>query len=147
MPRRAARLGVLAAASALSLSACGWASPIQTQVIYAPSDGVRLDLTDGVRVENLMVLTGGNFDDGWVLGSVANDRDTEVTVTVEVAGASEQVRVEPEAAAEVAFEVASLDEPAGALTEATLRFEGTFTKEIPVLDAELPPYDEAEPPR
>ncbi|MDX5399456.1 MAG: hypothetical protein LPK92_07010, partial [Actinomycetes bacterium] len=94
-----------------------------------------------------MVLTGGNFDDGWVLGSVANDRDTEVTVTVEVAGASEQVRVEPEAAAEVAFEVASLDEPAGALTEATLRFEGTFTKEIPVLDAERPPYDEAEPPR
>ncbi|MGM0386260.1 MAG: hypothetical protein ACQERF_09825, partial [Actinomycetota bacterium] len=90
MPRRAARLGALAAAAALSLGACGWASPIQTQVIYAPSDGVRLDLSDGVRVENLLVLTGGNFDDGWVLGSVANDRNTEVTVTVEVAGASQE---------------------------------------------------------
>ena len=71
MPRRAARLGALAAAAVLSLSACGWSSPIRTQEMYAPSDGIRLDLAEDVRVENLMVLTGGNFADGWVLGSVA----------------------------------------------------------------------------
>ena len=44
MPRRAARLGALAAAAVLSLSACGWSSPIRTQEMYAPSDGIRLDL-------------------------------------------------------------------------------------------------------
>lgn len=147
MPRRAARLGALAAAAALSLSACGWASPIRTQDRYAPSDGVRLDLADGVRVENLLVLTGGNFEDGWVLGSVANDRNDEVTVTVEVAGAQDEVRVGPGTAEQVAFAVGSLDEPAGAMTSATLTFEGTATRDIPVLDGELSPYDEAEPPR
>ena len=147
MPRRAARLGALAAAAVLSLSACGWSSPIRTQEMYAPSDGIRLDLAEDVRVENLMVLTGGNFADGWVLGSVANDRNTEVTVTVEVAGASEDVTVAPGTAEEVAFEVASLEEPAGAMTPATLVFEGTATRDVPVLDADLSPYDVAEPPR
>ncbi|MGM0386535.1 MAG: hypothetical protein ACQERF_11235, partial [Actinomycetota bacterium] len=100
-----------------------------------------------VFIVNAFFYATGNFDDGWVLGSVANDRNTEVTVTVEVAGASQEVRVEPETAADVAFEVAFLAEPAGALTPATILFEGTATKGIPVLDAELPPYDEAEPPR
>lgn len=144
-PLRAVGLGAVASAAALSLSACGWASPIQTQQSYAASDGVRVDLADGVRVENLMVVTGGNFEDGWVLGTVANDTTEEVTVAFELAGSSEDVTVPAESAEAISFAADGLEEPAGATTPATITFAGATTRAVPVLDGTTSPYDEFAP--
>ena len=56
-------LGAAAAAAlALTMTGCAFASPVSTQLDYAPSDGARVVLSQGgaqVRVENMMILTAG----------------------------------------------------------------------------------------
>lgn len=88
MSRSARPARTVAAASvlagALLLAAC---SPTITTKPYAPSDGVRVNLTDHVRGINLMVVTNGEGEPGALLGALANDSAEDVTFELTAEGA------------------------------------------------------------
>lgn len=88
MSRSARPARTVAAASvlagALLLAAC---SPTITTKPYAPSDGVRVNLTDHVRGINLMVVTDGEGEPGALLGALANDSAEDVNFVLTAEGA------------------------------------------------------------
>lgn len=69
--------GALIAAAALSMSGCALMTPITTQGPYAASDGVRVEVTDAVWVENLLLLTADEDQPALLIGVVANHSKTE----------------------------------------------------------------------
>ncbi|MCK9794660.1 hypothetical protein M1843_12970 [Isoptericola sp. 4D.3] len=70
---------------ALLLAAC---SPTITTMPYAPSDGVRINLTDHVRGINLMVVSEGEGEPGAVLGALTNDSAEDVDFVLTAEGAA-----------------------------------------------------------
>lgn len=132
--------------AALALSSCAWASPDSTNISYAPSDGIRVELNDAgtVRVENLMVLTAGEGEDAQLFGAVVNDTSEPVTVTIEAAGAKNEIDADPASVVRLEEETDTFtgDVPPGATTVITLTHMGAFTAHAPVLDGTIPPYDQ-----
>ena len=134
----------------LAAAGCSTANPITTQRSYAPSDGVRVQLSDDVAAENLMILTRGEGQEGHLLGGVAN-RSTggpTVTVTIELDGGSvytfalgpnENVNLTDED-----LMVTRVDAPPGATLPGTVSASNAGSQEvdIPVLDGTIPPYDQ-----
>lgn len=144
------RAAALAAAplAALLLGGCGFASPIQTQQTYSASDGVRVSLADGVRIENLMVLTSAEGEAGQLLGAVVNGSADDARVSISVSGDVTNVRVpagETVSLLEESEPITAVEAPPGATVEASIEFRGTTVRAIPVLDGTIPPYDEYMP--
>jgi hypothetical protein len=150
---RPARTGVVAAsvaAGALLLAAC---SPQTTTLPYAPSDGVRVDLTDTARANNLMVLSHGDGAEGAVFGALTNSSSEQVTFTLEVEGA-DTVSVPVDARSTVTLGgengeelmLSAVDTIPGGYLPATLS-AGDAVEEIsiPVFDDTLPEYAEYVP--
>ncbi|GAA4287063.1 hypothetical protein [Georgenia daeguensis] len=147
---RRTRLAALAAlGGTLTLSGCAVANPITTAEPYAPSDGIRVAVSDEVVVENLMILTEGEGQPGHLLGAVVNrsGEDVEVSFTIGEGGATVPVRVD--AGEHVNFTDAgittqSVDAEPGATIPATVSMPsaGDAQVEVPVLDGTIPPYDE-----
>lgn len=147
---RRTRLAALAAlGGTLTLAGCSVANPITTADPYAPSDGIRVAVTDEVSVENLMILTGGEGEEGHLLGAVVNrsEEDVEVSFAIGDGGASVPVRVD--AGEHVNFTDAgittqSVDAAPGSTVPATVSMPsaGDAQVAIPVLDGTIPPYDE-----
>lgn len=85
-PRALATAG-LTAAAALLLSGCQITSPVTTDMIYDPADGVSVDVGD-VAVRDLLVVSEGNGAAGAVSGLVVNNtgEPVQVTLTLDVNG-------------------------------------------------------------
>lgn len=94
--RRRAALLAAAAVSSLTLSACGLNSPTQTLERYAPADGVEID-GEELDVRDLLVVSHGNGAPAVVVGSLTNQGEEPLTVTVTANGEelSPQITVEP----------------------------------------------------
>lgn len=94
-PRRAAAL-VAAGLSALALTGCSLNSPATTLLHYAPADGIELD-GQGLDVRDLLVVSQGNGSPAVVSGSLINQTDEPMTVTVEANGQalSPEITVDP----------------------------------------------------
>ncbi|UFU07184.1 hypothetical protein [Ruania halotolerans] len=146
--RRLAAVLALAATTALGAGAC---SPITTMEMYAPSDGVRADLGESIRVENLMVLSASEGGAGAVLGAVVNDgaEPTEVTLTAE--GVSGGLVLSVDAGATLLLgpdhedvTLPAVAVPPGAVLEMQVSAPeaGSTSLDVPVLDGAIPPYDE-----
>lgn len=137
------------AALLLAVTGCSAANPITTQMSYAPSDGIRVQLSDDVSAENLMILTRGEGREGHLLGAVVNRSETEgATVVIELAGDGPVYEFDlgPEDHINFTDEEltpASVDDPPGATLPATVSAEGVGAQEvfIPVLDGTLPAYE------
>lgn len=149
MARTASRTRLTAAVvvgSALSLGGCTFANDITTLGPYAASDGVRVEVGDGVSVENLMVLTEGGGAEAYVLGSIVNRTREEVEVTLDIAGAQAPFTLGPGETVNLTEErltAQSVAEAPGATTPGTVSSSGSGTVEVsvPVLDGTIPPYD------
>ena len=142
-------LGAAAAAAfALTMSGCAFASPVSTQLDYAPSDGARVVLSQGgaqVRVENMMILTAGEGEAAQVFGMLANDSGEDATVAVQIGEEMDEIEVPAGGTADLAAEIdpyEGLDLVPGATVEVAFDYEGVVTHSIPVLDGTLAPYDE-----
>lgn len=146
MPR-ILRAVVAAAGCGVLLGSCAWASPIQTQQLYAPSDGARFDLAADVRVENMFVLSEGAGEPAQLMGVVVNDTSRPVTVTIDIEGSSEDVRVPARELANLRDQapLPSFEPLPGQAVEVSLTWSGTVKGTIPVLDGTIPPYDEYMP--
>lgn len=146
--RRSPRLLAWTATAALAagLGAC---APIATQTPYAASDGVRVDVTDTVRVENLMVISAGEGEPGAFQGAVANSGSETVTVLIG------DLSVDVDAGATTLIGgkdgeqlvLDSVPEPPGANLDLTVGAEGAAGElvPVPVLDGTLPEYAELVP--
>ena len=81
-PRRGRRL--IAALSTLALPAvlagCAVFSPMATENIYNPGDGINADL-GAVTIRDLLVVGSGEDEPATIVGYVINNSDNEVTVT------------------------------------------------------------------
>ncbi|WP_447925876.1 hypothetical protein [Georgenia muralis] len=146
---RARTVAVASAAATLTLAGCSVANPITTAVPYAPSDGVRVEVTDGVVVENLMILAEGEGEEGLVIGSVVNRSREDVEVTLSLGEGGGEVPVEVAAGESVSLNeaglsVASLEVAPGAVLPSSVSTDvgGTVEVPVPVLDGTVPPYDE-----
>lgn len=152
--RRGAALVVVAAALA-AISGC---APVQTLMQYNPSDGIRVDLGEGVVINNLMILTDENGAPGLVLGGITNGgtSDTRVTLQTEAAeatvdvAANETVLLQPTTPTDEAAEDSQqvvLDPvtapPGGTLpVQVSTPQAGSAQVSVPVLDGTIPPYEE-----
>ena len=150
---RSARLRRLGAGSAaavalLAATGCSAVSPIATGIPYSPSDGIVADL-DGAGVRNLAVVSTGADEQGRVIGAVVNTTREDMTVTVEVAGTSQDVELS-------AGEVVSLEDEefivdqagaeAGEYTEGTLEVDGgSKDLQVPVLGPTMEEYRDLVP--
>ncbi|WP_448070852.1 hypothetical protein [Georgenia yuyongxinii] len=146
---RRSAIAATALGAALALAGCSVANPITTQMEYAPSDGVRVEVTDGVVVENLMVLTESEGAEGRVVGAVVNRSGEPAVVTLSLGeGASAvPVRVPAGGTADLLADgvtVPSVGVPPGAMLPSTVGAEGAgqVSVDVPVLDGTIPPYDE-----
>ncbi|MFE7406356.1 hypothetical protein [Isoptericola sp. NPDC057559] len=136
-------------AGALLLAAC---SPTITTKPYAPSDGVRVNLTDQVRGINLMVVTEGEGEPGNVLGALANDSSEDVSFVLTAEGAEPlsldvpakstvYLNAEQDSVQVVQPQIASVASHPGGDLEATL--SGAGVEEdffLPIMDGSLPEY-------
>lgn len=147
IPRRPLAALVIAAA-ALSAAAC---APITTQIPYAASDGVRVELGDQLTAVNLMVLTTGEGAEGVLLGGVTNHTADDTTVDFIFEGSSGALPVDVSANSTTLFgpdhesvSIASVAAPPGAILDVQISSpeSGSVTVGVPVLDGTLAPYDE-----
>ncbi|MFD1505435.1 hypothetical protein FE374_02220 [Georgenia yuyongxinii] len=134
--------------AALVLAGCSVANPITTQMEYAPSDGIRVEVADGVVVENLMVLTESEGGEGHVVGAVVNRSRENALVTLSLGeGNGVPVRVPAGKTANLlddGVRIASVDVAPGGLLPSTVGLEdgAQISVSVPVLDGTIPPYDE-----
>ena len=147
--------GLAVVAVAAALTGCSATNQITTNLEYASSDGIRVEMGDLI-VSNLMILSGGEGEEGLVLGGLANDSGEDVTWTLALTDDPEQtVSVDVPAGGTALFgpgtdtelTLDSVPEPPGALAEVRLSSPATgqVSARVPILDGTLPPYDEYVP--
>jgi hypothetical protein len=154
--RRGAALVAVAAVIA-AISGC---APVATLMHYNPSDGIRVDLGEGVIINNLMVLTEEEGSPGLVLGGITNSGGTATRVTLQTedaqttvaVGANQTVLLQPPA--DVADDAAAGDSldvvldtvaapPGGTLPMLVSTPQaGSAQVSVPVLDGTIPPYEQ-----
>lgn len=146
---RARTVAVASAAATLTLAGCSVANPITTAVPYAPSDGVRVVVTEGVAVENLMILAEAEGEEGFVIGSVVNRSREDVEVSLRLGEGGSEVPVDVAAGesvslGEAGLSVASLEVAPGGVLPSSVSTDrgGAVDVPVPVLDGTVPPYDE-----
>jgi hypothetical protein len=81
-PRRSRTLAGagLAVVLAAVTAGCSTQSPATVTTPYAPSDGVNVDLSDQVKLRNLLIVAEEKGGQGALVGAVVNDGDRSVTV-------------------------------------------------------------------
>lgn len=147
-----------AAVAAVLVAGC---APITTQQEYAPSDGVRAQLGEQVKAENLMVVTSGEGEPGVLLGGVTNLGEQPAAVALTVGAQVIDLPIEPGstvllgAASEgddatlsvTDISIAAVPAPPGALTDLEIATpeSGSITVAVPVLDGTLESYEEVVP--
>ncbi|MGC5628249.1 hypothetical protein ACPYO6_08395 [Georgenia sp. Z1344] len=148
VPQRLTRVGVAVASAAL-LSSCMLAADVTTLNPYAPSDGTRVQVADGVAVENLLVLTEGEGEVGHVVGSIVNNTLEPVTVQLDVGETGAPAPFEVPAESHIPLHEANVTIEAvegapGSTLPTAVQGPGGFSSviEIPVLDGTLAEYSE-----
>lgn len=143
--RRSAAL-VTAALSALALSGCALNSPTTTLLPYAPADGVEVD-GEVMDVRDLLVVSHGSGAPAVVSGSVINQSEEPITLTVTANGEalSPEIEVGPRSTVRLDGTAAdgtegerlvlpALDSAAGQSIEVRISSGGeTLTANAPVL--------------
>lgn len=134
-------------AGAAALSGCSFVNPIQTLEPYAPGDGVRVQVADGVSVENLLVVAEDEGEPGRVLGAVSNDTGEQIHVTMTFADAGEAVSLSVDnfvnfTDSELVLQRTPAPPGGTATAEVSVATTGAVTVEVPVLDGTLEHYAE-----
>lgn len=132
---------VVGLAAVLSLAGCQWTSPLATQKIYDPADGVSAKV-GAVQLRNVLIVSGQSGGPGTLVAWAENPTDKPVTISFAAgseapiplavpAGATAQLRGEPGKLAAIKAVAA---EP-GALAKVTASSPsgGAVAFDVPVL--------------
>ncbi|MCL3861488.1 hypothetical protein [Actinotalea sp. K2] len=145
---------LVALVAGLGLAGCSVTNPMTTSWSYAASDGVRVELSDMVVVENLFVLTAAEGEPGTVLGAVVNRGGQDVEVSIGLPdGTSSQAFTVPAGLSQrlgpddEAIDIDAVPAAPGALVELAVISDrsGSTTLRVPVLDGTLPEYTDLVP--
>lgn len=140
--------GAAVIGASLLVASCSAMTPIQTAELYNAGDGVRVDVSDDVRVENLMVLTDGEGGEGLVFGALVNDSAQEVLMSVTIGDGGIQLPVLPDGSVLLGSEelvvIPQVPAAPGGMVESVVEVTGygAFEVLVPVLDGTLPQYEE-----
>ena len=141
----------IAAAAALvaALTGCSITNPIQTQVLYAASDGARITLGESIEAENFLLLTEAEGEPGALIGAVTNRGDAEAEVLIDIDGAGRHVVTVPAGdsirlVGDDVLRFDAVETMPGATAPITISTgaEGAVSATVPVLDGSLPEYAE-----
>lgn len=146
-----ARIKTLAVATAglLALSSCALTTEVTTQKPYAPSDGIRVQLDNGVVVENLFFLIGTEGDEAHIHGLVNNRSQEDRAVNFTVADMGEfGVDLKPETHLNFTESPTTMpgDFTAGENVTVTVTAgEDSFDARVPVISACTKGYEDVWP--
>lgn len=142
-----AGLSAAAVAALLTATGCSAINPVATaEVGYAPADGIVVEMGE-LKATNLLIVARSADAEGRLLGSLTNDSEQEITVTVDADGATGEIAVP--AGSTVMLEEADpvILDPAGAMpglmVETEISAAGqSVTESVPVLDHTFERYAE-----
>lgn len=140
-------VGALSVVLALSLSGCSLTAEPTTNRVYSPSDGIG-GVVEGVRVQNLLLITSGAGEDAVLIGSLYNDTSTpvEVALSVETETASftipamSTVKLGLDEGDETLIVTTTVAPGLKSKVQIAVDKIGATTKPLPVLDGTLPEY-------
>lgn len=147
-PKLLQRAGLSAAAAAalLSTAGCAYINPPATTMAYSPADGIVEQVGD-VKLANMLVVATAADAEGRVLGTLVNDGDEAVTLTMDIDGATAEVQIPAngtvalEEAEPVVVDRAGADP--GLMVETEFSTGGeSITELLPVLDHTFERYAE-----
>lgn len=146
-PVRAVVGAVLAGGLALGTAAC---APSQTDIHYAPSDGIRIALDSGIETQNFMLISNGNGAPAVVGGALKNYSNEDSAVRIAATDGSFEMIFEIAAGELINFTenneptqiIESLNAMPGSNVVATFEdMAGNIAElNIPVLDGTLEEY-------
>ena len=84
---RRAGLSAAAAAALLTTAGCAYINPPATTMVYSAADGIVEQVGD-VKLANVLIVATGADQEGRVLGTLVNDGDQDVTLSMDVDGAT-----------------------------------------------------------
>ncbi|GAA1761833.1 hypothetical protein [Kocuria aegyptia] len=143
---RRAGLSAAAAAALLTTTGCSYINPSATTMVYSAADGIVEQVGD-VKLANVLIVATGADEEGRVLGTLSNRGDQEVTLSMDVDGATAEVQipaggsVDLETSEPVILDRAGADPGLMVETEFTAGGE-SITERLPVLDHTFPRYAE-----
>lgn len=144
-----------------AVAAAAGCAPITTQLPYSASDGVRVELGEQVKAENLMIVTSAEGAPGVLLGGLTNLGEQPAEVSVQVGVQVVDLPIEPGqtvllgadpgaqdgSAAVAEVSIAAVPAPPGGTTDVEIATPGSgaVAVSVPVLDGTLQPYDQVVP--
>ncbi|MFF0904701.1 UNVERIFIED_CONTAM: hypothetical protein RF653_13570 [Kocuria sp. CPCC 205316] len=146
---RRAGLSAAAAAALLTTAGCAYINPPATTMVYSAADGIVEQVGD-VKLANVLIVATGAEEEGRVLGTLSNRGQEDVTLTMDVDGATAEVQipaggsVELDQAEPVLVDRAGADPGLMVETEFTAGGE-SLTERVPVLDHTFERYAEFVP--
>ncbi|MFE7631901.1 hypothetical protein [Kocuria sp. NPDC057446] len=143
---RRAGLSAAAAAALLTTTGCAYINPPATTMVYSAADGIVEQVGD-VKLANVLIVATGADEEGRVLGTLVNDGDQDVTLTIDADGATAEVPIPAGGSVNLEQDEEIVLDRAGA--EPGLKVETEFTAggeshtdQVPVLDHTFPRYAE-----
>ena len=141
-----AGLSAAAVAALLSATGCGYINDQATTMVYSPADGIVEQFGD-VDLRNVLIVAAGAEEQGRVLGTVVNNGDQEVTVTVDADGATAEVQIPANGSVELEEAEPVVLDRAGAAPGLMVETEFTAAGEsvrssVPVMDHTYERYAE-----
>ncbi|GAA2558398.1 hypothetical protein HD598_001055 [Neomicrococcus aestuarii] len=144
--RRAVALSATALI-AVGTAGCGAINQQATELTYAASDGIVVNVGD-LKLRNFLLVTNDADSEARFLGSIINDTDQAQTLTVSLDSGNTTFEVEPKTSLKLEDEenattVASTGTIPGEQVDATLEAEGESSNvAIPVVNGVLDEYRE-----
>ena len=139
---------------ALTVAGCSATNPITSLHPYSPSDGIRVELSETLTAENLLVISAAEGAAGSFIDGLTNSSGDDVRVTVAAQGADDVtvhvpagVTVLLGSADDAPAELDTVGVPPGAVLPVTISTPqgGSHEVSLPVLDGTLPEYADLVP--
>ncbi len=146
----------LAAAVVLGATGCSMISPQATQIEYAASDGINLNVGD-LDVRNALIIADEDGEDGNLVVAIVNTTSDSQTLQLEIhttgAPITESIRVPANSTVSLGTAdtdpllLEGIDTMPGATLEVAFSASGSgaVLGTVPVLDGELPQYSDLAP--
>ncbi|WP_309071195.1 hypothetical protein [Arthrobacter sp.] len=153
-PKKRVQLATTAGAAVLAVlgaTGCSAVNEQATTIQYAASDGI-VESVGPVKLRNILIITSGEGEPGTLLGTMINDSDSPVQVTIDGENESSQITIE--ANDKYVFEdevdddgtLEGVSEVPGSLVDLEFSVNSeTATFGVPVLDGTLEEYREYVP--
>ncbi|MEX5236520.1 hypothetical protein [Kocuria arenosa] len=147
---RRAGLSAVAAAALLTTAGCAYINPPATTMVYSAADGIVEQVGD-VKLANVLIVATGAEEEGRVLGTLSNRGEEDVTLTMDVDGATAEVQIPAGGSVDLDQDdpVVTVDRAGagpGLMVETEFTVGGeSLTERVPVLDHTFPRYAEFVP--